>query len=420
LSNPCHASVDHGPPFSITPKAPDRARALGGIKGALRRDDAWAEAFSRRSPAVRRVRRPKSRLRSTRLLLALAAAFALALTAFPPGSHTLTAQAAYPGLNGKIAFDSRRAHPEWDSHNSEIFIMNPDGSGVVQLTDNDADDWPVWSPDGTRIAFTSFRDAPWPGDTGDIFVMNADGSGQTNLTNSAVDDYWPAWSPDGKKIAFTGHRGFANDAEIVVMNADGSGQTNLTNNLADDNATAWSPDGTKIAFATGRGAGGTDEIFVMNADGSGQANLTNNAVHDFYPEWSPDGTKIAFTTIRNDNWELYVMNADGSSQTNLSNNPAEDSSPDWEALPLPPPVAPPPPAGEPPPPQTAAPCLVPRVVGRRLRTARTRIRRAHCSVGRVRHARSTRPRGRVIRQKPRAGARLRHGARVNIVVSRRR
>ena len=162
------------------------------------------------------------------------------------------------------------------------------------------------------------------------------------------------------------------------MNADGSAQTNLTNNLAYDNAPKWSPDGTKIAFATGRGAGGTDEIFVMNADGSGQTNVTNNAVHDFYPEWSPDGTKIAFTTIRNDNWEVYVMNADGSGQTNLSNNPAADSGPDWQALPLPPPVAPPPPAG--PPPQTAAPCLVPGVLGRTVRTARTRIRRANCSL----------------------------------------
>jgi hypothetical protein len=139
-------------------------------------------------------------------------------------------------------------------------------------------------------------------------------------------------------------------------------------------------------------------------------NLTNNATPDAYPEWSPDGTKIACTAGRDGNWEIYVMNADGSSPTNLSRNAAEVTGPDWQALPLPPQ----------PPPLTAAPCLVPRVIGRTVRTARARIRRARCLLGRVRYSRSAKSRGRVIRQKPNAGARLRHGARVNLVVSRGR
>jgi plastocyanin len=72
------------------------------------------------------------------------------------------------------------------------------------------------------------------------------------------------------------------------------------------------------------------------------------------------------------------------------------------------------------PPPVARPCRVPRVVGRTLTTARRLIRRAKCAVGRVRYSRSTRPRGRVLRQSPRAGTRMRRGGKVNLVVSRGR
>ena len=85
-----------------------------------------------------------------------------------------------------------------------------------------------------RIAFASKRDGNW-----EIYVMNADGSGQTNLTNNPAEGWRPAWSPDGRHIAFTSYRD--GNGEIYVMNADGSGQTNLTNNPAEDGIPAWSP-----------------------------------------------------------------------------------------------------------------------------------------------------------------------------------
>ena len=87
-----------------------------------------------------------------------------------------------------------------------------------------------------------------PGGTGsEIYAVNADGSGKVNLTNDPADDFTPSWSPDGTKIAFARWDG-GSGAEVYVMNADGTGQTNLTNNPADDSEPAWSPDGTKIAF----------------------------------------------------------------------------------------------------------------------------------------------------------------------------
>ncbi len=95
---------------------------------------------------------------------------------------------------------------------------------------------PAQAQETGQIAFVSDRDGNF-----EIYVMNADGSGQTNLTNNpAVDGLLGIdWSPDGSRIAFTSDRD-GND-EVYVMNADGSGLTNLTNNPADDSHPAWSP-----------------------------------------------------------------------------------------------------------------------------------------------------------------------------------
>jgi TolB protein len=223
-------------------------------------------------------------------------------------------------LNGKIAFTTN------EKRNNEIYLINADGTGRINITNSSGvDAGPVWSPDGTRIAFNTSRDQPDQG-LYDIYVMRADGSKQTRLTNNAAQDFAFGWSPDATKIAFFTDRD--GNFEIYVMNADGTGQTRLTNNPAYEAYPGYSPDGRKLVFTSARD--GNQEIYVMNADGSEQTRLTNSPGNDNCPFWSPDGQKIAFVSYRDGNIpEIYVMNSDGSGQTRLTNDSTFDDEPRW-------------------------------------------------------------------------------------------
>ncbi len=225
----------------------------------------------------------------------------------------------YATYSGKVTIDGEDA-PDGTKVRFRIPQASEMDNSALVISDKAYDTYPSWSPDGTKIAFTSHRDGNW-----EIYVMDADGSNPINITNN--DGYYnlPSWSPDGTQIAFTSHRD--GNYEIYVMDADGSNPTNITNDADWDSVPSWSPDGTQIAFTSNRD--GTDEIYVMDADGSNPTNITSNEAYDTYPSWSPDGTKIAFMSLRDGNWEIYVMDADGSGQTRITNNDASDDAPAW-------------------------------------------------------------------------------------------
>ncbi len=222
----------------------------------------------------------------------------------------------------RLAFRSNR------DGDSEIFVMNADGSQVTQLTYNDvADGWPTWAPDGRRLAYHS----PLDGDY-EIYVIGADGMGETQVTYNEYLDLRPAWSPDGAHIAFESDRD--GDREIFVMNADGTGVRQLTDSDGEDMMPAWSPDGTRLVFISDRDEDDGDrdretEIYVMNSDGTNVTRLTHSDGSDVSPTWSPDGSFLAFSSDRVGDLEIYVMNSHGTNVTRLTYSDGWDVLPTW-------------------------------------------------------------------------------------------
>jgi Tol biopolymer transport system component len=249
------------------------------------------------------------------------------------------------GAGGKILFHSDRSGTE------EIFVMDPDGSNVRQLTHVGRKDVASidakGSPDRKRIAFSSNRTGPWD----DLYVMDADGGNVRQLTDTPeVSEHNAAWSPDGRHIAYTaqprspiaadGTRQDRQPPHIWIMDADGSNARALTSGSSRNLSPAWSPDGSMIAFMSDRHAevdinliatdDGDLEIYVMAPSGSNVRRLTDGAATALNPAWSPDGQRIAFQTNRDGIFDIHVMNADGSNQRRLlTNHPGNEARPAW-------------------------------------------------------------------------------------------
>lgn len=188
---------------------------------------------------------------------------------------------------GQVAFASDR------SGLPQVYLMNIDGTGVRVVTDlNDGACQPVWSPNGSQLAFTSpcraNRDQ-YPGAS--VWVINADGSGLRPLATAPGGDYDPAWSPDGDQIAFTSLQdGWP---QIYAMNVDGAGRTNLSDTTAHESKPAWSPSGNQIIYVSTRS--GISEVWVMAADGSDPQRFSRSADRDNHePSWAPDGQLVLF------------------------------------------------------------------------------------------------------------------------------
>jgi CSLREA domain-containing protein len=263
----------------------------------------------------------------------------------------------YPRQNGTFSHSKPRLSPDGtkivyaemgeDGYNLDVYVMNADGTGAVNLTNNPSDPTdvyncridphgrqtpvaniflcmdtePAWSPDGQHIAFVSGR-----GGSRQLYVMEADGSELTLLETrgpayAGGGAFEPVWSPDGTKIAYS-----LNQYEIALLalnrveGADGKVTYSVEEDetlvpgpggftLIDD--PAWSPDGSKVAythqsidFANSRLVW---EVYTIRADGTGETRVTDTADElEHNPVWSPDGTKIAYSAWKPDGDDFYT------------------------------------------------------------------------------------------------------------------
>jgi TolB protein len=227
-----------------------------------------------------------------------------------------------------IAFVSER------DGNKEIYLVQPDGTGLTRLTNDpniDAD--PTWSPDGRQIAFRSRREA-----STDIFIMNADGSYPTNMIRdpegSLFDEFYPSWSPDGQTLALITDRfelGGCSWHRVALMPVNG-GMDNIqhidTIN-GNQRSVAWSPDGKMLAFSSGCGQNDAISLYLWHRENFKVQRVTTHKSQNIYPAWSSDGRYLAFTSTRDGNAEIYVLELATGTLSNLTNHLGKDIFPSW-------------------------------------------------------------------------------------------
>jgi Tol biopolymer transport system component len=162
--------------------------------------------------------------------------------------------------------------PSWSSRNEIAFAdftnfwtIRPDGSGLSAVGELNGDKWtPVWSPDGTEIAYV--------GGLG-ISLMRPDGSLVGLVFGGKLNEGSPSWSPDGRRIAFSAEAD-GPEPDIYTVNRDGSDVRRLTTSPAGDGMPAWTPDGESIVFASDRGRPRSEfDLWIMRADGTNQRRL---------------------------------------------------------------------------------------------------------------------------------------------------
>jgi Tol biopolymer transport system component len=162
------------------------------------------------------------------------------------------------------------------------------GGAARRITDEYGDArQPSFSPDGTSIAFQSYRDGTWR-----IWTMNADGSGAKAVTSGPFDDREPHWSPDGAKIVFSSDR--AGNYDIWELTLASGAVRPLTTNPANDFYPTWSPDGREVAFVSAR----TPDPGIYAVNASGSERLVSAAPGNLgAPSWTPDGTRVLYSAI---------------------------------------------------------------------------------------------------------------------------
>jgi Tol biopolymer transport system component len=211
------------------------------------------------------------------------------------GYHIFVRDLLFGGRT-QLTFESGVEHnPDWSPDGSKIIysrcdpsltncdlmLMNADGSQQTPVCSSaQDDDWARFSPDLLQVTFMSNRAGNY-----EIYRCDLTNGAATRLTNNPAVDGWPVWTPDGQSIVFSSRRDVSAAHELYVMSAIGNNVTRLTNNTVNDYQADLSTDGTRVAWSRGLGTN-TYEIFEAALSVMGSARqLTSNSLDDLFPQY---------------------------------------------------------------------------------------------------------------------------------------
>ncbi len=249
---------------------------------------------------------------------------------------------------------------------SDLYAVDYDGAGLLRLTANRVLNLcPSWSPDGSMIAFTSYRDhlqglfvldtangqvrqiiaqgglnfgADWHpggdellvslsrGGNPEIYRIKPSGQIIKRLTVSKAIEISPSWAPGGRDLVFTSDR--TGTPQLYIIDSDGAGRRRLTFEGRYNDSAVWSPRGDKIAYATREG--NITQIVVMKSTGEERRVVTDQRWRNCEdPSWAPDGRHLVFASDRSGVFKLYVYDDEEGSFRQLTFGDEPDISPDW-------------------------------------------------------------------------------------------
>ncbi len=210
------------------------------------------------------------------------------------------------------------------SGQGDLWTIDADGRAPVQVTREPAMDWgPVWSPDGTRLYFSSDR-----GGSMDVWQVAVDersgklfGEPTAVTVGSAASLEHLSFSEDGKQLAYAARQDVRNLKKVGFdpSTEKASGEpVSITRGSIPVGFPDPSPGGEWLTYYS---TGKKQDLFVIRTDGTGQRQLTDDAHRDLWPRWSPDGQRIAFTSNRTGSSEIWAIRQDGSGLQQLSRTP---------------------------------------------------------------------------------------------------